>query len=119
MSNQHYSGMVTFTLNEEEYEAQVSAKATYCYRPGKRWLKNGDPGYPDESSFEIDDFDVETVFDADGNEVPYDEDTMRDLIESALDDVDWEDDDPPEPDYDAYEEAAIEKYESDCIRMGY
>lgn len=118
MSNQHYSGMVTFTLNEEEYEAQVSARATYSYRPGKRWLKNGDPGYPDESDFEIDDVEVEAVS-KDDVEIPYDEDTMYDSIESALNDVDWEDDDPPEPDYDDYEEAAIAKYESDCIRMGY
>ena len=69
-------------------------------------MPNGDPGYPDEEDFEIDDIEVEAVF-KDGDEVPYVED-MYDSIEEALNDVDWEQDEyePPEPDYDedeAYE----------------
>lgn len=117
MSNQHYNGNVTFKYKDEEYEAQVSASGTYTFVKGRKYMANGDPGYPDEESFDIDDIDVEAVF-KDDVEVPYDED-MYDDIESALRDVDWEDDDPPEPDYDDYEEDAIEKYEADCIRMGY
>ena len=109
--------MVTFTYNEEEYEAQVHARASYSYRPGKRWLKNGDPGYPDESDFEVDDIDVETVFKGDV-EVPYLDD-MYDDIESALNDVDWEDDDPPEPDDDYYEEREMARWEAECDRCGY
>ena len=117
MSNQHYNGNIVFTYNGEEYEATVHAIGTYTFVKGRRYMANGDPGWPDEEDFEIDDVDVEAVF-KDGEEVPYIED-MGDAIDSALEDVDWEEDDPPEPDYDAYEEAAIEKYEADCIRMGY
>lgn len=117
MSNQHYDGNITFKHKDEEYEATVHASGTYTFVKGRRYMANGDPGYPDEEDFEIDDVDVEAVF-KDGEEVPYTED-MDSAIDSALYDVDWEDDDPPEPDYDYYEEAAIEEYEADCIRMGY
>lgn len=113
-SYQSYDGTVTFSYNEKEYEAEVHAKATYTHIPGRRYMSNGDPGYPDEDDFEIDDIEVETVF-LDGEEVPY-EDDMYDSIESALSDVDWDEDEPPEPDYDDWEERQIAKYEAMCDR---
>lgn len=97
MSNQHYNGNVTFTYEDEQYEATVQASATYYFRKGRMYMRNGDPGYPDEEDFDIDEVEVEAVF-KDDVEVPYIED-MYDAIEEALDDVDWEYDeyDPPEP----------------------
>lgn len=115
MSNQHYNGSVTFEYKDEEYEATVEAQATYTFIKGRKYMANGDPGYPDEEDFEIDNIDIEAVF-KDGAEVPYEED-MYEHVEAALCDEDWEEDDG-EPDYDAYEEAAIEKYERDCERFG-
>lgn len=111
MSNQHYDGSVVFNYNNEEYEADVLARGTYSFRKGRMYMRNGDPGYPDEESFEIDDIEVEAVFDAEGNEVSYTED-MYDCIEEALNDVDWEIDDyePPEPEDDwINEEDAYER----------
>lgn len=114
MSNQHYDGMVSFTYKNEEYDAYVSATATYSFRPGRRYMANGDPGYPDEEDFEIDDVDVEEVYKGE-EEVPFEED-MYDAIYDALNSVDWEQDEPPEPDYDDYEERAIARYEAMCDR---
>ena len=110
MSNQHYDGSVSFTFNDKQYEATVSARGTYTFTKGRAYLRNGDPGYPDEESFEVDDIDVETVFDADGNEVPYTEDMYSCIEETLRDGVDWEDDgeyEPPEPedDWETEEEA--------------
>lgn len=113
MSNQHYNGNVIFEWNDKQYEATVNASATYSFRPGRMYMPNGDPGYPDEEDFEIEEFNVEAVFDENGDEVPYSED-MYDAIEDALYDTDgWEEDEPPEPDLDYYEERAIERWERD------
>lgn len=100
MSNQYYDGSVVFNYNNEEYEADVSARGTYSFSRGRMYMRNGDPGYPDEEDFEIDDIEVEAVF-KDGTEVPY-VDEMYDAIEEALKDADWECDeyDPPEPEDD-------------------
>jgi len=97
MSNQYYNGDVTFTFNGEQHEATVQALATYTFVKGRMYMRNGDPGYPDEEDFEIDDIDVEAVF-KEGVEVPYVEE-MYDSIEEALHGVDWSYDeyDPPEP----------------------
>lgn len=113
MSNRHYDGNVTFVYEEEEYEATVHATGTYTFIKGRRYMANGDPGYPDEEDFEIDDVDVKAVF-KDGIEVPYEED-MYDDIDSALRDADWEEDDPPEPDY---EECEMARWEAELARCG-
>lgn len=116
MSNRHYNGNIVFRYNDEEYEATVHATGTYSFRKGRRYMANGDPGYPDEEDFEIDDVEVEAVF-KDDVEVPYLED-MYDSIESVLREKDWEEDDPPEPDYDYYEEREMERWEAECDRCG-
>lgn len=115
MSNQLYNGNVVFRYNDEEYEATVRAQATYTFIKGRRYMPNGDPGYPDEEDLEIDDVDVEAVF-KDGVEVPYEED-MYDEIEQSLYDVNWEDDYPEPPD-DYYEERAMARWERQLDKAG-
>ena len=106
------------TVNGVDYTVDVTAHADYYYDAGRMYMRNGDPGYPPESELTIEDVDA-VWYDADGKEVEVTEE-MIDALEGYLQDTDgWEEDDPPEPDYDYYEEAAIEKYEADCARMGY
>lgn len=106
------------TVNGVDYTVDVTAHADYYYDAGRMYMRNGDPGYPPESELNIED--VEAVwYDADGKKVEATEE-MTDALEGYLQDEDgWEEDEPPEPDYDDYEERAIAKYEADCARMGY
>ena len=116
MSNRHYKGNVTFRYKDEEYEATVEAQATYTFIKGRRYMPNGDPGYPDEENFEVDNVDVEAVF-KDGAEVPYDED-MYDDIEAAVEDIEEWDEPDLEPPDDYYEERAMARWEARCDRAG-
>lgn len=117
MSNQHYDGIIDFTIDDKKYTADVKARASYSFRRGRMYLRNGDPGYPDEEDFEIDDVEVLSITDENGDEITYDEDTMYDPICDALNGVDWIQDEcePPEPDYDppeydeAYTKACLEE----------
>lgn len=107
------------TVNGVDYTVDVTAHADYYYDAGRMYMRNVDPGYPPESELTIEDVNA-IWYDADGKKVDNVTEEMTDTLEAALQDEDgWEEDEPPEPDYDAYEEAAIEKYEADCIRMGY
>ena len=118
MSNQSYNGDISFNYKGETYEAGVGAQATYTFIKGRKYMANGDPGWPDEEDFEIDNIDVYAVFKY-GVEVPYEE-GMYDAIESALKKADWEEEDrdPPEPDDDYYEERAMARWEAECDRFG-
>lgn len=107
------------TVNGVDYTVDVTAHADYYYDAGRMYMRNGDPGYPPESELTIEDVDA-VWYDADGNKVDNVTEEMTDALESTLQDEDgWEEDEPPEPDYDYYEERAIAKYEADCERMGY
>jgi hypothetical protein len=41
-----------------EDEIEVNVQYDWYYQPGRMYLSNGDPGYPDESEVEITDWDV-------------------------------------------------------------
>lgn len=107
------------TVNGVDYTVDVTAHADYYYDAGRMYMRNGDPGYPPESELNIED--VEAVwYDADGKKVDTVTEEMTDALESALQDEDgWEEDEPPEPDYDYYEEREMAKWEAECARMGY
>ena len=108
------------TVNGVNYTIDVTAYADYYYDSGRMYMSNGDPGYPPESEFTIEDVDA-SWYDADGNKVDATEE-MHNALEAYLQNADgWEDKEPldPEPDYDYYEEREIAKYEADCERMGY
>ena len=68
MSNCYYDGEVWLTINDKEYCAIVQAEATYSSTPGRMYMANGDPGYPDEEEFDIDSIDARW-FDDENNEV--------------------------------------------------
>ena len=42
-------------------EAEVDVEGWYEFYPGRMWLPNGDPGYPDESDGEIGDVSLEEI----------------------------------------------------------
>lgn len=108
MSNQYYDNDdLELTVNDVCYTVDVHAKGTYSYSPATRWE-------PEDSSFEIDDVDA-VWHDEDGNVV---EETPE--MQEALDDylrnkVDWEDYEPPEPDY---EEREMARWEAELDRCG-
>ena len=43
---------------------------------------------------------------------------MDRALDAYLEDQDWEEDDPPEPDYDYYEEREMERWEAELARCG-
>lgn len=102
---------IELTVNESDYSVDViNATAHEWSHPATRWE-------PEDGEFEIDK--VEAVWhDVNGDVVEPDE-FMEDALTAYLNDQDWEESDPPEPDYDDYVDDAVEKYEHDCIRMGY
>lgn len=107
------------TVDGKDYTVDVTAHADYYYDAGRMYMRNGDPGYPPESELTIEDVDA-VWYDTDGKKVDNVTEEMTDALESTLQDEDgWEEDEPPEPDYDAYEDWAIAKYEAECERMGY
>ena len=116
---QHFNqDELELTVNGRELTVDVQATGTYTHIPGRRYMANGDPGYPDEDDFEIDNVEA-TWYDEDGKRIPETEDMAEALDSYLREKADWEDDDPPEPDYDDYVDDAVERYEHDCIRMGY
>lgn len=58
MSNYVYANDdLEFEYEDKFYKVDVEAYATYEYDPGCMYMRNGDPGYPPESSFDIDSVD--------------------------------------------------------------
>lgn len=98
------------TVGDTVYYVKVHATGTWCYQKATRVD-------PEESELSINDVDA-TWTDENGNVVEETEE-MYDVLEEYILDEEWEESDPPEPDYDYYEECAMEKWEADCARMGY
>lgn len=111
MSNQYYDNDdLELEVGNNVYTVSVHAKGTYSYSPATRWE-------PEDSSFELEDIDA-TWTDENGNVVEPTEE-MGDALEYYLKNkADWEDCDPPEPDYDYYEEREMEHWEADLDRFG-
>lgn len=59
MSNCRFSGTIDeLECNDKLYRIDVEATATAYHDPGFMYVKNGDPGYPPEDDFEIDEVDA-------------------------------------------------------------
>lgn len=109
--NYHYSeDDIELTVNGSDFSVDViRATATGWYTPATRWE-------PEDGDFEIDD--VEAVWhDVNGDIVVADK-AMENALMSYLGDQDWEEDDPPEPDYDDYEEREMARWERECDEAG-
>jgi hypothetical protein len=101
---------LTLIVNGVEYTIDVTAYADYYYDAGCMYMRNGDPGYPPESEFEIEEVNA-VWYDAEGEEVEATEE-MTTALEDYLQNADgWESSDPSdeEPDYDYYEERELER----------
>lgn len=114
-----WSGDVNFTYEGRDLRAEVDAYADHWYRPGRRYMANGDPGYPTEDEIEDIELDVTSLVDEETDEpVTYTED-MYNVIEDAVrDQAEWEEPDPYEdgPDDDYYEEREMARWEAECDR---
>lgn len=118
----HWNGEVNFTYQGRDLVATVEATAEHWYQPGRKYMPNGDPGYPEENEIEDVEFDVSLALkDANTDEtVDYVED-MYDTIEAAIyETAEWEEDEPEydEPDEDYYEEREMARWERECDRCG-
>lgn len=58
-SNWSYSGIYEY----EVYEIEFSANGTYYYDSGRMYMPNGDPGYPPEEDFDVDEVTLDFVRD--------------------------------------------------------
>lgn len=113
MSNHHYhykEDDIELTVNGSDFSVNViRATATGWSTPATRWE-------PEDGEFEIDE--VEAVWrDVNGDVVEPDE-AMDDALTAYLEEQDWEEDDPPEPDYDYYEEREMARWEAELARCG-
>ena len=97
-----------FEFEGVSYTIKVRAHGTYYYSPATRYE-------PEDSEFNIDD--VEATWKNEDGEVVEETEEMSDALWSYLSDgVDWEDCEPPEPDYDYYEEREMERWEAELDR---
>lgn len=98
------SGSIEYEGKTIEYEVNVSG--SYYYSKGRMYMKNGDPGYPDDEEYEgpfFEDIDDYTIYDDEGNECTEERCEQIELLiqkdvedNKEWDDVEW---DEPEPDY--------------------
>ena len=111
MSNRYYNNdNLELEVDGVTYSISVNAHGTYSYRRATRYE-------PEESEFEIDDIDA-VWKDEDGNVVE-DTEEMYGALESYLEGSDgWEEEEPPEPDYDYYEEREMARWEAELDRYG-
>lgn len=109
MTKQFYENdSLPFEFEGVSYTINVRAHGTYYYSPATRYE-------PEDSEFEIDD--VEATWKNENGEVVEETEEMSDALWNYLSDsVDWEDCDPPEPDYDYYEEREMERWEAELDR---
>lgn len=111
MSNQYYDNDdLELEVGEVLYSVNVHAEGTYSYSSATRWE-------PEDSNFEIDEVDAIWT-DEDGNTVEPTEEMKKALRAYLCSKVDWEDCEPPEPDYDYYEEREMARWEAELDRCG-
>lgn len=82
---------VQLEINNKWYRVDVEAEASYYYSPGRMYMRNGDPGYPPDESFDIDDI-YATWYEMIGDSEDEIEVTptreMEDVLEDYLKDLD-------------------------------
>ena len=90
-------------VNGKTYRVSVEASASYYFSPGRMYMPNGDPGYPDESDFELQDVDaIWYLYDEETDDETEVEPTaeMQDALDDYLNNLDLDEWSEPEPDYD-------------------
>lgn len=76
----------TFIYGYLSYSAKVHTEANYSYTPGRRYMPNGDPGYPDEEDFEITKLDVADIKCEDDEDLVI-TDKLREALINKISDV--------------------------------
>ena len=95
-----YSGSdLEFNINNVDYLVDVEASGSLIYAPGRMYMPNGDPGYPDESELTIEDIDSTWRKIINEDEEPIDVEPDSDML-SILEEYLYEQDDW---DYEEYE----------------
>ena len=120
-TNVKWDGDVNFTYQGRDLVATVKATAEHWYQPGRRYMANGDPGYPEENEIEDVEFDVTALKDAETDEtVEYTEDMVEYVDAAVQETAEWEEPEPEydEPDYDYYEEREMARWEAELDRCG-
>lgn len=108
MSNQYYrNDELELEVGGVLYTVDVCAYGTYSYTPATRIDT-------EDSDFEINDVEA-TWSDENGNVVVETKEMENALDRYLRESAEWEDD-CPEPDYDYYEESAMERWEAELDR---
>lgn len=118
-TNVKWDGDVNFTYQERDLVATVEATAEHWYQAGRRYMPNGDPGYPEEDEIDNVEFDVTEVKDAETDKVVEYTEDMHDEVEAAIQETaEWEEPEPDGPDDDYYEEREMARWEAQLDRCG-
>ena len=98
-------------VGEKTYKVSVEATASYYYSPGRMYMRNGDPGYPEEEELEIESVDATWYeVDEDGNETEVNATPeMISALDDYLNDLDLDSWNLPEPD-DYYDEEPDDEF---------
>ena len=97
------------TVGGIDYSVNVHATGTRWYSPATRID-------PEENDFNLDN--VEATWYVENGKVEETKEMHDALEEYLLNDAEWEEEEPPEPDYDYYEERAMARWEAQLDRMG-
>lgn len=114
--NGTYSGTLDWKGLEVCYTVDVTCD--YYYHPGRMYLPNGDPGYPDEEEYDdksVVDIDEVVVYNDLGDEVTEKYADNEELKKAIMEDADNNQDDWywDEPDYDYDDNEPDYEYEED------
>lgn len=98
-------------VGEKTYKVSVEATASYYYSPGRMYMRNGDPGYPEEEELEIESVDATWYeVDEDGNETEVNATPeMISTLDDYLNDLSIDAWSLPEPD-DYYDEEPDDEF---------
>lgn len=109
MTKATYCNDLELDVGGQSYRVKVKAVGLYDYRPAVMYLRNGDPGYPEEENWEIDDVDaIWRKINEDGDETEVEPTAdMEEALYEYLYDLDydqWNFPEEPEPDYEPWED---------------
>lgn len=82
------------TIKDKTYRIDVQATASYYYDSGCMYMRNGDPGYPPESEFDVEDvYSAWTLIDEDDPEKDIEVEATKEMEEylyDYLNDMDYD-----------------------------
>lgn len=82
-----FDGLVTIVHGGKRLTASVKATANYYNEPGCLYLPNGDPGYPPEESFELENYEIVETENEDGEPFGLTPELEEEFAEAMMSDI--------------------------------